>query len=157
MGGVGFSIDIEGEGDANALYRAMYELVEANVRKLAKGKPYKQVTADFLSIAVDDGWGVATEIFFGFKDAAGLCQMSADACYHWFELVVAALRENGALDLLAEEHGFRLKWKRPKTLKALLATCPEPLVEVRGMLFSTGKLDGEIYITSDDLGQDTIT
>ena len=152
MGGIGFAIDIEPAGDApdsKGLYEAMYALVETNVRKLATGKPYKQVTEEYLSLARDDGWGTAKEIFFNFKDSGG-CNMSADACYHWFELLVAALREKGALEPLAASHGVRLRWKKPKPLKDLLARCDEPLIEVRGKLFSTGKHGGEIFITSDD-------
>lgn len=152
MGGIGFAIDIEPAGDApdpKGLYDAMYEIVESNIRKLATGKPYKHVTEEYLSLARDDGWGIEKEISFGFKDSGG-CSMSADASYHWFELLVAALREKGAFEPLAASHHVRLRWKKPKPLKELLARCDEPLVELRGQLFSTGKLDGEVYITSDD-------
>jgi Leucine-rich repeat (LRR) protein len=159
MGGIGFAIELEPTSDApdpKGLYDAMYALVETNIRKLAKGKPYTQVTSEYLSLARDDGWGRDEEIFFNFKDGGG-CNMSADAGYHWFELVVAALREKDAFEPLAASHGLRLRWKKPQPLKALLARCDEPLVELRGKLFSTGKLDGEIFITSDDTDDEPIT
>ena len=159
VGGIGFAIDIEPAGEApdpKGLYEAMYALVETNIQKLAKGKPYTHVTAEYVSLARDDGWGTEKEIFFNFKDSGG-CNMSADATYHWFELLVAALREKGAFEPLAASHGVRLRWKKPKPLKDLLARCDEPLVELRGRLFSTGKLDGEVFITSDEDDDETIT
>ena len=46
---------------------ALDELVETNIRKLAKGKPYTQVTSEYLSLARDHGWGRDEENLLNIK------------------------------------------------------------------------------------------
>lgn len=142
MGGTGFSLKVKTirgvESKPSELYDELYAIIEDNIRRIAKGKPYTQVTADYLSIAREDGAGYAGTIDFGFRDGAGLCQASVHACNHWFELFVATLAKSkgkGASPLatIAERHGLTLSG-RQADIAALLETCPTPLGAARASL-----------------------
>lgn len=146
MGGTGFSIPLKGKGDAQALYLELFELIEANVRRLAKGKAYKNVTAEYLGMAREDGAGHAREIDFGFRDGAGLCMASVEACNHWFTVLVAALDQ--PITQVIERYGFK-RAKPGAKLAPLLAKNPTPLVELRGQLFGTGGDKKKPYLISD--------
>ncbi len=160
MSGSGFSVSIEAiagkSGSAQALYEELYSVVEANVRRFAKGKAYRQVTEEYLETASEDGAGHAETLDFGFGDGAGLCEASAHACDHWFRIFVSALSNplhEGApspIDLVAASHGYKVVGKRPSTT-SLLERCKTPLVIVRGQLCGTGKLGREVILVSDDL------
>lgn len=160
MGGTGFSLPIArragAEGSSKDLYYALIALLTKNAHALAKGKAYRQVTAEYLDLVIDDGEGRDDAIDFGFRDGAGLCQASTHACAHWFELLVSALAEKeGAatspLDDVVAQHGFRIT-KRPPPLAKLLAKCVAPLVIVRGHVYGAagGK---EPYLVGDELDE----
>ena len=165
MGGTGFSTRFKplrgakgAEGATKALYDELYAIIEDNIERVAKGKVYRQVTADFLSIAHEDGEGRDDLVSFNFRDGAGLCQASVHCCNHWFQLYLAALalkkgKAPSALDTIAERHGLALKDKIPP-LKDLLKTCKEPLVELRGHVFGVSGPKKDPYIVSDELDDD---
>lgn len=161
MGGVGFPIAIArlpgSTGDASALYEELHRTITENVKRLAKGKAYVSVIEEYLENAREDGAGHEAEISFGFKDGSGACNMSMDACMHWFALFVSALDRGdpSPLEEIAARHGFRIV-DPPEPLGSLLGTCATPLVELRKRLFSTGTHDGAPYITSDETDEDAI-
>lgn len=160
MSGSVFSLSIEAiagkNGSAEELYAELYSVIETNVRRLAKGKGYRQVTEEYLETATEDGAGRSDAIDFVFADGAGLCEASAHACDHWFRLFASVLSTPSAegapspLDLIAASHGFELVDELPSTA-SLLDDCKAPSVLVRGHLCGTGKLGSEVFLVSDDL------
>lgn len=165
MGGTGFSLDIKpirgSEPAPEKLYEELFTIIADNiVRTTGKAKAYTQVTADYLSLAREDGAGYPDSISFGFRDGAGLCQASVHACYHWFALYLGALakakgRAPSPLAVIAERHGLTVG-PAPYDVRKLLAKCPEPLVELRGHLFGIGVNRKESYLVSDELDDDPI-
>lgn len=162
MGGTGFSTTFtpldparSAEGAASALYDELYAIIGDNIRRVAKGKAYRQVTEDFLDIAHEDGEGRGDLVSFVFRDGAGLCQASSHACEHWFQLYLAALASKSggapsALDTLAARHGLALV-DEIAPLQALLDSCAEPLVVLRGHVFGVSGPKEDPYLVSDSL------
>lgn len=167
MGGTGFSTRFKplrgakgAEASTRALYDELYAIISDNIARVAKGKAYRQVTEDFLSIAHEDGEGRDDLVSFHFRDGAGLCQASVHACNHWFQLYLAALALKkgtapSALDAIAERHSLALN-DEIDDLKTLLKTCSEPLVELRGHVFGVSGPKEDPYLVSDELDEDRI-
>lgn len=164
MGGTGFSTTFKPlapkrrtAGATRALYDELYAIISENIRRVAKGKAYRQVTDDFLEIAHEDGEGRDDLVSFVFRDGAGLCQASAHACEHWFQLYLAALAQRSggapsALDAIAERHGLALA-DELTPLQALLDRSAEPLVVLRGHVFGVSGPKEEPYLVSDSLDE----
>ncbi len=137
-----------------ALYEELYAIIEDNVRRVAKGKAYRQVTDEYLTVAEEDGSGSARSIDFLFHDSGGTCSASVHACNHWFELYVSALAQTrgktpSPLDEIAARHGLAIA-KKPVALGVLLKTCVEPLVELRGHVFGVAvRRSKAAYLVSD--------
>jgi hypothetical protein len=156
MGGIGKSLSLERHGatpsSAQALFDEIYDAFERNVRRFAQGAAYEQIIAYYLGAAREDCEASDKRITFWFRDAAGLCATSMQACLHWFELIASAL----PLDEIAARHGYRIATPR-RPLAELLESCESSLVELRGNLFSTFADGEEVFLTSDDLGPDTLS
>jgi hypothetical protein len=160
MGGLAVTLPIEriagAAGAAQDLFSSLHEIVTREIHAAVCRDSHAQVTSYYLGASIEDGHGSERELWFGFRDSAGLCSMSMYACQHWFERVLALFASTHQLDAIAEGHGFRVLPGHPP-LRSLLARCQTPLLELRGNLFAACTLEGAPHLVSDDLGEHTLS
>jgi len=162
MGAIGTSFAIRRVSDAAVppaeLHRALWDKVAYTIRAMVTGYAGRQVLAQYLSMAADDGyhdglWTASeTELMFVFSDSAGLCSMSSHAALHWLEVVVAT---ESFVHRLVQEAGWELTdIPRVPATKRLLEARGPGFVELGDELYVVSRCGRGTQITNEDLYSD---
>lgn len=161
MGGTGFELKAtpidESAVTGMRLYQDASKLVVDNIYTLVgRGRA---MAAVMLNYDVDYG-AEANEtapLQFGFYDGGGGCFLSMDLLTHWFDLVIASLRESAPrkkvppLVAWAEARGYRL----PPPARSVREEMDEwakreVFVELRGHYYGASIFEGAPALSSDD-------
>jgi hypothetical protein len=138
MSAVGVSITVTGDGDASALYDAIWVLVDSWVDMYTAGEPYRIATSYLRDAAIpsaleNNTWGVTgNTLSWMFDTFAGRRSRTAGAWAHWVQLALAS--EWDRVLESAEQYELVIATERP-TLAALLVDAPG-LVTMRNELWT---------------------
>ncbi len=163
MGAIGFSVEIErARTDAlpvRELHGRVWEWIELQIRRSCKARQANRLVLDeYLGSIAYDGlegdrqWERSDKsISFFFSDAAGCCNASSDAAYHWSRLIFAEDRdwlERG----VASPTGWRIVGQAEPWQEVLRAGPSSPIVYVkRGLYFSELRKPGARLEDAEDL------